>query len=132
MIALLRELQRESGLGVILITHDLGVAASICDRVAVMYAGRIVEVGDVRTIYRQPAHPYTQALLNSIPHLGHKRRRLYAIGGQPPSLIDPPAGCRFAARCPRRIAKCEAEYPPQVELAPGHRVACWLPGKEAA
>ncbi|MGE0421843.1 MAG: ABC transporter ATP-binding protein [Reyranellaceae bacterium] len=131
MIELFRELQRDSGLGIILITHDLGVAASICDRVAVMYAGRIVEVGDVRTMYRQAAHPYTQALLNSIPHLGQRRRRLYAIGGQPPSLIDPPVGCRFAPRCPRRTAKCDAEYPPEVELAPGHVAACWHPGPGA-
>jgi oligopeptide/dipeptide ABC transporter ATP-binding protein len=131
MIELFRELQRDSGLGIILITHDLGVAASICDRVAVMYAGRIVEVGDVRTMYRKAAHPYTQALLNSIPHLGQRRRRLYAIGGQPPSLIDPPVGCRFAPRCPRRSAKCDAEYPPEVELAPGHVAACWHPGPAA-
>ncbi|TXL73932.1 ABC transporter ATP-binding protein [Vineibacter terrae] len=132
MIALFRELQRDSGLGIILITHDLGVAASICQRVAVMYAGRIVEVGDVRTIYRSPAHPYTQALLNAIPHLGQRRRRLHAIAGQPPSLIDPPVGCRFAARCSRRTAQCDAEYPPEVELASGHKVACWRPGPEAA
>jgi len=131
MIELFRELQRDSGLGIILITHDLGVAASICDRVAVMYAGRIVEVGDVRTMYRQSAHPYTQALLNSIPHLGQRKRRLYAIAGQPPSLIDPPMGCRFAPRCPRRTAKCDAEYPPEVELAPGHVTACWHPGPGA-
>jgi oligopeptide/dipeptide ABC transporter ATP-binding protein len=130
MIELFRELQRDSDLGIILITHDLGVAASICHRVAVMYAGRVVEVGDVRTMYRRPAHPYTQALLNAIPHLGQRRRRLQAIAGQPPSLIDPPVGCRFAARCARRTAKCDAEYPPEVELEPGHRVACWLPGPE--
>jgi len=128
MIELFRELQRDSNLGMILITHDLGVAASICRRVAVMYAGRIVEVGDVRTIYRAPAHPYTHALLASIPHLGQKRRRLQAIAGQPPSLIDPPVGCRFAARCPRRSARCATEYPPEIELASGHKVACWHPG----
>ncbi len=131
MIELFRELQRDSGLGIILITHDLGVAASICDRVAVMYAGRIVEVGAVRTMYRAAAHPYTQALLNSIPHLGQRKRRLYAIAGQPPSLIDAPVGCRFAPRCPRRTAKCDAEYPPDVELAPGHVTACWHPGPGA-
>lgn len=125
MIELFRELQRESGLGIILITHDLGVAASICQRVAVMYAGRIVEIGDVRRIFREAAHPYTQALLRAIPHLGQRRHRLEAIAGQPPSLIDPPEGCRFAARCPRRSAQCDAAYPPERELAPGHVVACW-------
>jgi peptide/nickel transport system ATP-binding protein len=128
MIELFRRLQRESGLGIILITHDLGVAASICDRVAVMYAGRIVETADVRTLYRAPLHPYTQALLHAIPHLGRKRRRLHAIPGQPPSLIDPPVGCRFAPRCGRRSSACDAAYPPEVEAAPGHRVACWHPG----
>jgi oligopeptide/dipeptide ABC transporter ATP-binding protein len=126
MMALYKDLQRETGVGIILITHDLGVAAGMCDRVAVMYAGRIVEVGPVRTIYRGPAHPYTRALLQSIPQLGRKRRRLEAIAGQPPSMIDPPRGCRFAARCPQRMARCEEAYPPEFEVTPGHRTACWL------
>lgn len=127
MMDLFRSIQRETAVGIILITHDLGVAASICHRIAVMYAGRVVEVGDVRTVYRRPAHPYTRALLDSIPHLGQRRRRLYSIGGQPPSLIDPPAGCRFAARCPRAEDRCRAEYPPEIELSSGHRTACWFP-----
>jgi oligopeptide/dipeptide ABC transporter ATP-binding protein len=124
IIALLRRIQEETGTGIILITHDLGVAASLCRRIAVMYAGRIVETGPVRRIYRAPAHPYTQALLAAIPRLGEKRSRLQAIPGQPPSLIDPPSGCRFAARCPVRMEKC-AEAPPVVELADGHSAACW-------
>ncbi|MBI3375469.1 MAG: ABC transporter ATP-binding protein [Betaproteobacteria bacterium] len=132
MIELFRELQNDSGLGIILITHDLGVAAAICHRVAVMYAGRIVEVGDVRTIYRRAAHPYTRALLDSIPHLGVRRERLASIGGQPPSLIDPPSGCRFAPRCAHRTAQCEREYPPEIQLAPHHTVACWHPLHEQA
>ncbi|MFO1159100.1 MAG: ABC transporter ATP-binding protein [Reyranellaceae bacterium] len=127
MMELFRDIQRETGVGIILITHDLGVAAGICHRIAVMYAGRVVETGDVRTVYRRPAHPYTRALLDSIPHLGQRRRRLYSIGGQPPSLIDPPTGCRFAARCPRAQDRCRAEYPTEVELSPGHRIACWFP-----
>ncbi len=127
MIELFRELQNDSGLGISLITHDLGVAAAICHRVAVMYAGRIVEVGDVRIIYRRAAHPYTRALLDSIPHLGVRRARLASIGGQPPSLIDPPSGCRFAPRCAHRTAQCEREYPPETQLAPQHAVACWHP-----
>jgi oligopeptide/dipeptide ABC transporter ATP-binding protein len=125
MMELFRELQRDSGVGIIMITHDLGVAAGICHRVAVMYAGRVVESGDVREIFRNPAHPYTRGLLNSIPHLGRKRRRLEAIAGQPPSLIDPPRGCRFAARCPQKMARCD-DYPPQFEVATGHKAACWL------
>src|SRR5205085_1242132 len=131
MIELFRSLQKEAGLGIILITHDLGVAAAICHRVAVMYAGRIVEVGDVRTIYRRAAHPYTRALLDSIPHLGGRRERLYSLGGQPPSLLDPPAGCRFAPRCAHRSAKCEREYPPEQAFGPGHRLACWHPIERA-
>lgn len=127
MMELFRDIQRETGVGIILITHDLGVAAGICHRIAVMYAGRVVETGDVRTVYRRPAHPYTRALLDSIPHLGQRRRRLYSIGGQPPSLIDPPKGCRFAARCTRAQDMCRAEYPPEVTLSPGHRTACWFP-----
>ncbi|HRO57816.1 MAG TPA: ABC transporter ATP-binding protein [Burkholderiaceae bacterium] len=105
MMSLFRKIQEETGVGIILITHDLGVAASICHRVAVMYAGRIVETADVRTMYQRPAHPYTQAL---------------------PSLIDPPAGCRFAPRCPHRMPKCDEAYPPEVEIEPGHKVSCWL------
>lgn len=126
MMALFRRIQAQTGVGIILITHDLGVAASICHRVAVMYAGRIVETADVRTLYKRPAHPYTQALLNSIPHFGQKKERLFAIQGSPPSLIDPPVGCRFAARCPHRKPLCDDAYPPEVELESGHRVACWL------
>jgi oligopeptide/dipeptide ABC transporter ATP-binding protein len=124
IIALLRQIQADTGTGIILITHDLGVAASLCHRIAVMYAGRIVETGPVRRIYKSPAHPYTQALLAAIPRLGDKRARLQAIPGQPPSLIDPPTGCRFAPRCPARMDKC-AEQPPTVQLADGHEAACW-------
>ena len=124
IIALLRQIQADTGTGIILITHDLGVAASLCRRIAVMYAGQIVETGPVRRIYKQPSHPYTQALLAAIPRLGDKRARLQAIPGQLPSLIDPPAGCRFAARCPARMDKC-AEAPPTVQLADGHSAACW-------
>ena len=127
MMDLFRDIQRETGVGIILITHDLGVAAGLCHRVAVMYAGRIVETGDVRAIYRTPAHPYTRALLDSVPHLGQRRRRLYSIGGQPPSLIAPPEGCRFAERCARAEAKCHESYPPEVEVSPGHQTACWFP-----
>ena len=125
MMELFRELQRESGVGIILITHDLGVAAGICHRIAVMYAGRVVESGDVREIFRNPAHPYTQGLLNSIPRLGQRRRRLEAIPGQPPSLIDPPKGCRFAARCPQRMKRCDDD-PPSFDVSRGHKAACWL------
>jgi peptide/nickel transport system ATP-binding protein len=124
IIALLRQIQEDAGVGIILITHDLGVAASLCRRIAVMYAGQIIETGPVRSIYRKPSHPYTQALLEAIPRLGSRRKRLAAIPGQPPSLIDPPTGCRFVARCPYRMDKC-AEPPPSVEVGDGHTAACW-------
>jgi oligopeptide/dipeptide ABC transporter ATP-binding protein len=125
MIDLYRKLQEETGVAIVLITHDMGVAASICDRIAVMYAGRIIETGPSRSIFREPAHPYTQGLLDSIPRLGRRSSRLRALGGQPPSLMDPPSGCRFAPRCPHRMSVCE-QYPPDFHLGGGHSAACWL------
>ena len=124
IISLLRKIQADTGAGIILITHDLGVAASLCARIAVMYAGQIIETAPVRKLYRTPAHPYTRALLAAIPRLGSKRARLAAIAGQPPSLINPPSGCRFAARCAERMDKC-AEAPPLSDLGDGHSAACW-------
>jgi len=91
-----------------------------------MYAGRVVESGKVRDIYHAPAHPYTQALLASIPRLGKSRDRLSSIGGQPPSLLNPPKGCRFAARCAHRMTKCETDDPPEFKMDAGHNSACWL------
>jgi oligopeptide/dipeptide ABC transporter ATP-binding protein len=129
MMALLKSIQRDSKVGIILITHDLSIVAGLCHRIAVMYAGRIVETGKVRDIYKNPAHPYTQALLEAIPHLGQKRERLAAIPGQPPSLLDPPAGCRFAPRCPKRMSICD-EYPPATDIGDGHVVQCWLKAKQ--
>jgi oligopeptide/dipeptide ABC transporter ATP-binding protein len=126
IIALFRKIQEEDNVGIILVTHDLGVAADICNRIAVMYAGRVVETGDVRSIYKRPAHPYTRALLNSIPHFGRKKARLYAIEGTPPSLIDPPVGCRFLKRCPHAMPVCKESFPREVEIAPGQKVSCWL------
>ena len=124
IIALLRQIQHDTGVGIILITHDLGVAASLCHRIAVMYAGQIIETGPVRSIYRTPSHPYTRALLDAIPRLGTEKKRLSAIPGQPPSLLDPPAGCRFAARCPLRMDVC-SQPPPAVDLGDGHSASCW-------
>ena len=126
IIELFRKIQREKRLGIVLVTHDLGVAANICNRIAVMYAGRIVETGDVRLVYKSPAHPYTRALINSIPKFGQKKGRLYAIDGTPPSLIDPPVGCRFFPRCPHGMPVCEEKYPPEVEITPGQKVSCWV------
>jgi len=125
IVALLRRIQTETKAGIILITHDLGVAASLCHRVAVMYAGRVIEDGPVREIYHRPAHPYTQALLAAVPRLGSGARRLVSIPGQTPALSALPAGCRFAPRCARRMPACD-EYPPTLQAGAGHTAACWL------
>jgi oligopeptide/dipeptide ABC transporter ATP-binding protein len=129
IMALLKSIQKDSKVGIILITHDLSIVANLCHRIAVMYAGRIIETGKVRDIYRNPQHPYTQALLAAIPHLGQKRRRLAAIPGQPPNLMDLPKGCRFAPRCPKRMSVCD-DYPPAVDTGGGHLVNCWLAAKQ--
>ncbi|MEU1818745.1 ABC transporter ATP-binding protein [Streptomyces roseifaciens] len=121
---LLAELQREYNMGLILITHDLGVVADVADRIAVMYAGRIVETAPVHQLYAAPAHPYTAGLLGSIPRLDHKGKELYAIKGLPPSLTDIPAGCPFNPRCPRAQAICRTDRPPLFDVAPGRASAC--------
>lgn len=124
-LRLLREIQQETGLSIIFITHDFGIVAKMCDRVMVMYAGRVVETGSVRDIFNHPSHPYTQALLNSVPKLEERSERLYSIEGQPPALWNLPEGCRFAARCPHTEERCEQEYPPSFALSEGHTANCW-------
>jgi oligopeptide/dipeptide ABC transporter ATP-binding protein len=131
-LQLLEELQQKHGLAMIFITHNLGIVSRICDRVAVMYAGRIVEMGPVRQIFTSPAHPYTRALLESIPRLGARMRRLTAIEGQPPDLARLPAGCAFAPRCPQAMERCRVEEPPEFKVAPASNPTdeqvsrCWL------
>jgi oligopeptide/dipeptide ABC transporter ATP-binding protein len=124
ILALLRALRERHGMAVILITHDLGVVAEQADEVAIMYAGRIVEHATVDDLFARPRHPYTQALLRSMPALGVRRDRLEAIPGQVPSLTDIPSGCAFRDRCPLRVDACAEVVPPLEERAPGHRVAC--------
>ena len=123
---LLRELQQTHGLALIFITHNLGIVAKMCDRLAVMYAGRVVETGPVRQIFDAPAHPYTQALLNSIPRMSDSRRRLTAIEGQPPDLANAEPGCAFAPRCAMVIDRCRVAAPPEIENGDRRRVRCWL------
>ncbi|MBP7779574.1 MAG: ABC transporter ATP-binding protein [Acidobacteria bacterium] len=125
ILDLLREMKRTFDLSLLLITHDLGVVAEVADRVAVMYSGRIVEEGPVRTIFRAPAHPYTKGLLASIPH-GRAGERLVAIEGVVPNLDQLPPGCAFAPRCTSRMAECERAVPPDVHLAVDHRARCLL------
>jgi len=131
-LKLLKELQQQQNLALIIVTHDLGIIAKVCDRVAVMYAGRIVETGDVREIFYNTAHPYTKALLGSLPKMDVKEERLYTIEGQPPELHDLPPGCSFSPRCPDVKEICTQEYPPQFIIKDDHLVNCWLfaSGKE--
>ena len=124
-LKLLKDLQQESDLSLIFITHDFGIVAKMCDRVAVMYAGRIVEMGSVRDIFNAPSHPYTEALLASVPKMEEDVDRLYAIDGQPPLLHDLPVGCAFADRCQYVMDRCREEYPPEFPVAEGHYSACW-------
>ncbi len=123
---LLREIQRSHGLALIFITHNLGIVAKMCDRIAVMYAGRLVEGGSVNTIFDAPAHPYTQALLESIPRMGDPDRRLTAIEGQPPDLAAPPSGCSFHPRCPKVMDRCRVEAPPAFAVGEDQTARCWL------
>jgi oligopeptide/dipeptide ABC transporter ATP-binding protein len=131
---LLRELQRAHGLALIFITHNLGIVAKMCDQLAVMYAGRVVEQGPVRDIFKAPAHPYTRALLSSIPRMSDGRQRLTAIEGQPPDLAALPAGCAFAPRCPSTVDRCRQAEPPEVAAGTRSTVRCWLasPGSSQA
>ena len=124
ILDLLRDLQAETGMAVILITHDLGVVAEMADEVAVMYAGRVVERGTARDIFEDPQHPYTIGLLGSVPRMEEERDRLLAIEGSVPPPFALPAGCRFHPRCPFAIRACTEADPPLRELGPGHRAAC--------
>ncbi len=125
-LRLLRDLQRDHGLALIFITHNLGIVAKMCDQVAVMYGGRIVEAGPVGRIYSAPAHPYTQALLESIPRMSEGRKRLTAIEGQPPDPAALPTGCAFHPRCPQVMDRCRSEAPPELAVDGAQRTRCWL------
>jgi oligopeptide/dipeptide ABC transporter ATP-binding protein len=128
---LLRDLQRETGVAIIFVTHNLGIVARMCDRLAVMYAGRIVEAGNVRDLFNTPQHPYTKALLGSMPKLGSKEK-LLAIPGQPPDLATLPPGCAFHPRCPEALPHCASGMPPHVQLAAGWETRCWRAEPPAA
>jgi len=125
ILELLKELRKQLGLTVLLITHELGLVAELCEKVAIMYAGKIVEYSDVLSIFRNPKHPYTFALLRSVPGLEAVVERFHVIKGNVPSLVEPPSGCRFHPRCDYAIAECAAREPEPFEIKPGHRVACF-------
>jgi oligopeptide/dipeptide ABC transporter ATP-binding protein len=124
-LRLLKDIQAETGLAIIFITHDFGIVARMCDRVAVMYAGRIVESGSVRDLFNNPQHPYTQALMDSVPQM-ERTDRLFSIEGQPPALYALPDGCRFAPRCMHAREQCHTEYPPEIHASDGHQASCWI------
>jgi len=126
---LLKRLQRELKMSIILITHDMSLIAEIADKVAIMYAGKIVEIGSSDRVFNNPLHPYTRALINSIPSLRKELKKLEFIPGVPPDLIQPPPGCRFHPRCKYIFEPCNKEEPPMVEVEPGHFVSCWLYAK---
>jgi oligopeptide/dipeptide ABC transporter ATP-binding protein len=133
IVELVADLQRERGMGVIWISHDLGVVAGIADRVLVMYGGRVVEEAPVEQLYAEPKHPYTRGLLGSLPVLGRPDERLASIPGLPPDPFALPAGCAFWPRCPVRLdERCATEPPPLREIAPGHRVATFYDPDEAS
>jgi peptide/nickel transport system ATP-binding protein len=124
-IALFEDIQAKTNVAIIFITHDFGVIARICDRVGVMYAGKIVETAPVREIFNAPRHPYTSALIHSVPRLDRKDDRLFSIEGQPPSMMNLPPGCRFAPRCSVTMDICREQQPPEIKLTDDHSVSCW-------
>jgi len=130
ILDLMRTLQRETGTAIVIITHDLGVVAEMCDRVAVMYAGEIVEQAEVRTLFAEPKHPYTQGLIGAVPVPGEILKELATIPGSVPNLIELPEGCRFAPRCEARVEHgnvlAERRHPELRGVGGGHRVRCWL------
>jgi len=132
ILELLENLRAKLGLSLILITHDLSVIAETCDRVMVMYAGKMAEEGPVGTVFKAPRHPYTQMLLRAFPDVHSGRRDLGTIPGTPPDLRTPPPGCRFHPRCPAAMAICRSEVPPEVTFGDRVRVACHLypPGSD--
>ncbi|MCH8744403.1 MAG: ABC transporter ATP-binding protein [Chloroflexi bacterium] len=124
-LALLKELQEDTGMAIIFITHDFGIVAKMCDRVAVMYAGRIAEIADVRDLFNHPAHPYTEALMRSVPNVDEEVEYLYSIEGQPPALDNLPPGCTFAPRCPYVFERCHEQFPDSIQIADNHSATCW-------
>ncbi|MCP5036403.1 MAG: ABC transporter ATP-binding protein [Rhodobacteraceae bacterium] len=133
ILELVKELRQKLGMAIIWITHDLGVIAGIADRVLVMYGGQVVEQAPVREVFKNPQHPYTKALLETIPHVrGERAERLQVIEGQPPMLGDAPTACPFRTRCPQAFERCARENPARATISPGHDVACFLAGSESA
>jgi oligopeptide/dipeptide ABC transporter ATP-binding protein len=126
ILELMRELKKTFSMTMILITHNMGIVAELADRIAVMYAGKLVEVAEAVALYDKPLHPYTQGLLKSIPNISLEEQKLEIMPGSPPDLIEPPTGCNFHPRCPHAMEKCSSIEPSMREVEIGHRTACWL------
>jgi peptide/nickel transport system ATP-binding protein len=126
VLKLIRTLKEKLNLGVIMITHDLSIISETCENMAIMYAGHIVELGDVLTMFKEPLHPYTQGLIMAFPNIREERRKMESIAGSPPNLLNPPTGCRFHPRCKYAMEICKKEEPPYKEVSKGHFVACYL------
>ncbi|MEW4209861.1 ABC transporter ATP-binding protein [Priestia megaterium] len=131
ILELFKDIQQKTDVSIVLITHDLGVVAQVADRVAVMYAGKIVEIGTRRAIFYTPQHPYTKGLLRSVPRLDLYESELVPIAGSPPDLFAPPSGCSFAPRCPYVMEVCDRMYPASTKLKESHQVHCWLQDERA-
>ncbi|KNH19793.1 peptide ABC transporter ATP-binding protein [Priestia megaterium] len=131
ILELFKDIQQKTDVSIVLITHDLGVVAQVTDRVAVMYAGKIVEIGTRRDIFYTPQHPYTKGLLRSVPRLDLYESELVPIAGSPPDLFAPPSGCSFAPRCPYVMEVCDRMYPVSTKLKESHQVHCWLQDERA-
>lgn len=126
VLKLMRNLKEKLNLAVIVITHDLSIISETCERMAIMYAGKIVELGDVTVMFKEPLHPYTQGLIGAFPNIREERRKMESIAGSPPNLLKPPSGCRFHPRCKYAMEICKKEEPEYKEVTPGHYVACFL------
>jgi len=126
ILDLVKDLQKKLNLAVILITHDLSVIAEICDKAAIMYAGKIVEYGQILDIYKNPKHPYTEGLISAFPSITGEKKHFVSIPGEPPNLINPPSGCRFHPRCSYAMDICHKKEPPSVDVGEGHISACYL------
>jgi peptide/nickel transport system ATP-binding protein len=126
VLKLMRNLKEKLNIGIIVITHDLSIVSETCERLAVMYAGKIVELGDVYTMFKEPLHPYTQGLILAFPNIKEKRRKMDSIPGSPPNLLKPPSGCRFHPRCKYAMEICKKEEPEYKEVSPSHYAACYL------
>jgi len=125
-LKLIKEIQRRYNLAMIMVTHDFGIVSKVCDRVAVMYAGTVIENAPIRELFNNPQHPYTKALMNSLPKMEQDIKWLYTIEGQPPDLLSLPQGCSFAPRCSHVMEVCRETFPPQTTVGESHTMSCWL------